>query len=140
MIPRTPRSTRTDTLFPITTLFRSHAHAMTIWSMGVMVAPILGPVLGGWLTDSMDWRWVFFINVPIGVLAITMIMMIPDHAREPRRFDMIGFGLLAVALSALQLMLDRGSQLDWFDSWEIRIELGVAIAAGWMVKIGSAHV
>src|SRR3546814_19376924 len=61
-----------------------------------------------------------------------MIMMIPDHAREPRRFDMIGFGLLAVALSALQLMLDRGSQLDWFDSWEIRIELGVAIAAGWM--------
>src|SRR3546814_17359705 len=92
----------------------------------------------------MYWRCLFCINVPIGFRANTRIMRIPDHAREPRRFDMIGFCLLAVALSALQLMLDRGSQLDWFDSWEIRIELGVAIAAGWMfivhmcTKIGRA--
>lgn len=109
-----------------------HAKAMTVWSMGVMIGPIAGPVLGGWLTDMLDWRWVFFINLPFGILAIALIFLLPEGSKEKRRFDFIGFALLGLALSALQLALDRGAQLDWLDSWEIRIELGVTISALWM--------
>lgn len=112
-----------------------HAQAMTIWSMGVMIGPIAGPVLGGWLTDIMDWRWVFFINVPFGIIAVILLLLLPEGEKENRKFDFIGFALLGLALSSFQLMLDRGAQLDWFDSWEIRIELGLAISAAWMFVV-----
>src|SRR4051812_30084191 len=93
-----------------------HGSAMAIWGVGVMVGPILGPTLGGWLTEVYDWRWVFFINVPVGALTVLGLMAyLSDSPRNPQaRFDFTGFILLAVAIGALQMMLDRGEQLDWF--------------------------
>lgn len=115
-----------------------HAQAMTIWAMGVMVGPIAGPTLGGWLTDAFDWRYVFFVNLPFGIMAFFLTSMMPKGERQGRKFDLTGFILIGIALAALQLMLDRGSQLDWFDSWEIRIELGIALAAFWIFGIHTA--
>lgn len=109
-----------------------HPQAMTIWGLAVMVAPVLGPVLGGWLTDTFDWRWVFMINVPIGVVAlIGLLLFMPRAPTQASRFDMTGFFLMFVAIGAFQLMLDRGQQNDWFDSTETLIEAGLAISAGW---------
>ncbi len=109
-----------------------HGKAMAWWGVGIMVGPILGPVIGGWLTESFDWRWVFFINLPFGVITFFLASALLPQARvTPRRFDLIGFSLLAVGVAALQLCLDRGQQLDWFASWEVRIEAGVAAAGLW---------
>jgi len=102
--------------------------AMAVWGMGVMVGPILGPTLGGWLTDSYNWRWVFFINVPIGAIALFGVLTYLPR-REPTRsmrFDAFGFATLSLAIGAFQAMLDRGEQLDWFGSLEIRVEALVA--------------
>ena len=110
--------------------------AMAVWGMGVMVGPILGPTLGGWLTDSYNWRWVFFINVPIGVLAIYGMWKYirPDAGGRHARFDVFGFSTLSVAIGSLQLLLDRGQQNDWFSSTETWIEAIVAaIAATYFV-------
>ncbi|MGI4812728.1 MAG: DHA2 family efflux MFS transporter permease subunit [Janthinobacterium lividum] len=98
--------------------------AMAIWGMGVMVGPILGPTLGGWLTDSYNWRWVFFINVPIGAFALFGVITYikDDLLRQATKFDFFGFASLSIAIGALQAMLDRGEQLDWFNSIEIWIE------------------
>ncbi|WP_409937611.1 DHA2 family efflux MFS transporter permease subunit [Paraburkholderia sp. BCC1885] len=98
--------------------------AMAVWGMGVMVGPILGPTLGGWLTDSYNWRWVFFINLPIGAFALFGVLtFLPSKApRHDVKFDAFGFATLALAIGALQAMLDRGEQLDWFGSHEIVIE------------------
>ncbi|MGN6702594.1 MAG: DHA2 family efflux MFS transporter permease subunit, partial [Burkholderiaceae bacterium] len=98
--------------------------AMAIWGMGVMVGPVLGPTLGGWLTDSYNWRWVFFINVPIGIIAMLGVMVyLPDSGkRKSPAFDFFGFGTLSLAVGALQAFLDRGEQLDWFASTEIVVE------------------
>jgi DHA2 family multidrug resistance protein len=116
-----------------------HGRAMSLFGAGVMVGPILGPVLGGWLTESYDWRWVFLINLPIGALAaLCMARSMPRIPKTNRRFDIFGFSMLAIGLAALQLMLDRGEQLDWFSSWEIFIEAGLAIAAAWMFGIHMA--
>jgi DHA2 family multidrug resistance protein len=110
-----------------------HGSAMALFGAGVMIGPIMGPVLGGWLTDSYDWRWVFLINLPVGAFAaLLMARYMPRIPKVSRHFDMFGFFMLAVGLAALQMMLDRGEQLDWFSSWEIRIELGLAIAGFWM--------
>jgi len=115
------------------------ALAMTIWGMGVMVGPILGPVLGGYITDNLTWRWVFFINVPIGAIAsFGAWALLRSGPRSARPFDVTGFLLLALALAAFQLVLDRGTQLDWLDSVEILIEIGVAIGATWMFIVHSA--
>ncbi|HEX6001799.1 MAG TPA: DHA2 family efflux MFS transporter permease subunit [Hyphomicrobiaceae bacterium] len=102
--------------------------AMAIWGMGVMLGPILGPTLGGYLTDVYDWRWVFLINVPFGVLATAGLIVFMGETRisEGNRFDWIGFGVLSLGLAALQLMLDRGEQQDWFHSTEIIAELVLA--------------
>ena len=113
-----------------------HGQAMALLGGGVMIGPILGPVLGGWLTDNYNWRWVFLVNLPVGILC-TLIMMrfMPKTETHRRNFDMFGFALLAVALAGMQLFLDRGEQNDWLSSWEIRIELGLAIAASWMFVV-----
>ena len=98
--------------------------AMAVWGMGVMVGPIIGPTLGGWLTESYSWRWVFFINLPIGMLALAGVAAFLP-AKEPKHgvtFDVFGFATLALAIGALQAMLDRGEQLDWFGSKEIVTE------------------
>jgi MFS transporter, DHA2 family, multidrug resistance protein len=105
--------------------------AMAIWGVGVMLGPIMGPTLGGWLTDSYSWHWVFLINLPIGILTViglTAFMDETERSRE-RRFDWFGFLSLAVAIGSMQLMFDRGEQLGWFGSAEIVAELVVAVAA-----------
>jgi DHA2 family multidrug resistance protein len=113
-----------------------HGQAMAIWGAGIMVAPIIGPTLGAWLTDHMSWRWCFYINVPVGALAFAgMWFFMPDTVRRFRRFDFLGFALLSMAVGALQFMLDRGPDQDWFNSPEVIIELGIAIAAGWMFVV-----
>lgn len=101
-----------------------HGSAMAVWGMGVMVGPILGPTLGGWLTDSYDWRWCFFINVPIGLAALFGIWRyIPKSiAKRSIRFDVFGFAALSLAIGSLQMLLDRGQQNDWFSSTETWIE------------------
>jgi DHA2 family multidrug resistance protein len=104
-----------------------HGAAMALWGMGVMVGPILGPPLGGWLTDAYSWHWVFLINVPIGALALFGVAAsLPTDDTRPSRFDWRGFGFLAVGIGALQLMLDRGELQDWFSSVEIQIEAALA--------------
>ncbi len=109
-----------------------HGQAMALWGVGIMVGPILGPVIGGYLTENFDWRWVFFINLPVGAIGLTLAAaVLPDIRQAVRRFDLTGFAMLAIGVAALQLCLDRGQQLDWFSSWEVRIEAGVAAAALW---------
>lgn len=114
-----------------------HGSAMAIWGVGVMVGPILGPTLGGWLTEYYNWRWVFFINVPVGILTIFGLMTyLSDSPRNAKAsFDWTGFILLALAIGGLQMMLDRGENLDWFSSTEIIIEAGIAITAFYMFLV-----
>jgi DHA2 family multidrug resistance protein len=104
--------------------------AMGFWGLGIVVAPIFGPVLGGWLTDSYSWRWVFYINLPVGVLAVLMIgLFVHDPAYIKRRaggIDHWGIGLLALGVGALQYLLDTGQEKDWFGSTRIRVLAAVA--------------
>jgi DHA2 family multidrug resistance protein len=95
-----------------------HGSAMALWGMGVMIGPILGPTLGGYLTEYYSWRWAFYINLPVGALAILgMSLFLHESERDPtRRFDFFGFVLLSLAIGSLQLGLDRGQSLDWFSS------------------------
>ena len=95
--------------------------AMAMWGMGVMVGPILGPTLGGYLTDAYSWRWVFYINLPFGIIAFAGLWLFLEDGRRNAKlqFDAIGFAVLSLGLGALQLMLDRGEQKDWFGSTEI---------------------
>ncbi|ARS26996.1 DHA2 family efflux MFS transporter permease subunit [Sphingomonas sp. KC8] len=116
-----------------------HAQALTIWGMGVMIAPIMGPVLGGWLTDQWNWRWVFFINVPFGIVtAIACWMLLSSRPLMKTRLDMTGFILISMMLVSFQLMLDRGTHLDWFNSTEVIIEAALAVSALWMYIVHSA--
>jgi DHA2 family multidrug resistance protein len=105
--------------------------AMGFWGLGIVVAPILGPVLGGWLTDNYSWRWVFYINIPVGVASIVMTKLFifdPPYLRtENRRVDYWGIGMLAVGIGALQFVLDKGQEDDWFSS---RLITTLAIVAG----------
>ena len=113
--------------------------AMAMWGMGIMVAPIMGPVIGGWLTESYNWRWVFYINLPIGIPTFGLLWwLLPSRQIVRRRFDLLGFSMLALGLASLQLMLDRGAQADWFTSWEIWIEAGVSVSALWIFVIHQA--
>ena len=103
--------------------------AMAIWGVGVMLGPIMGPTLGAWLTDNYSWHWVFLINLPIGVITVLglMIFMEETKKQEHLRFDWFGFVALAIGIGALQLLLDRGEQVGWFDSREIWIEAIVSV-------------
>ncbi|MFA5147855.1 MAG: DHA2 family efflux MFS transporter permease subunit [Candidatus Omnitrophota bacterium] len=96
--------------------------AMAVFAMGVIVAPIIGPIIGGWLTDNFSWRWIFFINVPVGIIAVMMSKMFvedPPYLRKIRTgIDYYGFAFMAIGLGALQLVLDKGQEADWFQaSW-----------------------
>jgi DHA2 family multidrug resistance protein len=102
--------------------------AMSVWTMGVMIGPIFGPILGGWLTENYNWRWVFYINVPFGILAVAGLLIFLKETAHSRsiKLDWIGFGALSLAIGAFQTMLDRGETLDWFASREIIIEACLA--------------
>jgi len=90
-----------------------HGAAMAMWGVGVMVGPILGPTLGGWLTEYYNWRWVFYINVPIGIVTfLGLSAFLSESRRQLISFDWMGFATLSIAVGALQLFLDRGEQLD----------------------------
>src|SRR6187397_1542612 len=105
--------------------------AMGFWGLGIVVAPIIGPVLGGWLTESYSWRWVFYINLPVGIASLLMVrafLFDPPYIkhREGRGIDYWGIGLLAVGIGALQFVLDKGQEDDWFSS---RLILLLAVVA-----------
>ncbi|UYV15022.1 MDR family MFS transporter [Porphyrobacter sp. ULC335] len=113
-----------------------HPQIMAIWGMGIMIGPILGPILGGWLTETANWRWVFFVNLPVGLASLAILVTyLPTRPKRERRFDITGFLLLAIALAAFQLMLDRGAQEDWLASSEIWVYLLLTLSATWMVVI-----
>jgi MFS transporter, DHA2 family, multidrug resistance protein len=114
--------------------------AMAFWGVGIMAGPILGPTLGGWLTDNWDWRWVFYINLPVGVLAwLGIAISIEETGRErDRPFDFFGFAMLSLGMGALQMMLDRGELKDWFGSLEIRIEAALAALGFYSFAVHSA--
>jgi DHA2 family multidrug resistance protein len=117
---------------------KDFGRAMSIWGIGVTMGPILGPALGGWLTENYSWRWVFYINLPIGILAfLGLYFTMPENRNaQGSRFDFLGFGSLAVSIAALQVMLDRGQLLDWFSSGEIVTE---ALLAGVAFYIFLVH-
>jgi DHA2 family multidrug resistance protein len=111
--------------------------AMAVFGLGIVVAPIIGPTLGGWITDNYSWRWIFYINIPVGILAVVMSNMFvedPPYIRgqRPGRIDYVGFGLMALALGAMQLVLDKGQEEEWFSSrfitWFVVLSVAAAIA------------
>jgi DHA2 family multidrug resistance protein len=103
--------------------------AMGIWGVGVMLGPIMGPTLGGWLTENYSWHWVFLVNLPVGVLTVLGLLVFMDETRRQAhlKFDWFGFLALAAGIGGMQLMLDRGEQLGWFGSPEIVAELIISI-------------
>lgn len=108
--------------------------AMAVYSMGVIVAPILGPTVGGWITDNYSWRWVFYINLPVGALAFMMAQLFiedPPYVRDAPhvRIDYVGFGLLTLWLATLQIMLDKGQEADWFSAAWVRWFLVISAAS-----------
>ena len=106
--------------------------AMALWAMTTLVAPVLGPLLGGWITDNISWPWIFYINIPVGLAAATMTWKI-YHKRESQirklPIDSVGLALLVLWIGALQIMLDKGQELDWFHSGEV-IALGIVALVG----------
>jgi DHA2 family multidrug resistance protein len=104
------------------------AKAMSIWGMGVMMGPIMGPSLGAWLTETYSWHWVFFVNLPFGIFTVLGLLVFMDETRKDLnlRFDWFGFTALAIAIGSLQLALDRGEQLGWLESSEIIAEFIVS--------------
>src|SRR5437667_4634779 len=112
---------------------RERGKAMAFWGLGIVVAPMLGPMLGGWLTDNYSWRWVFYINVPIGIASIIMTRLFifdpPYIRRKSESVDYWGIGMLAVGIGALQIVLDKGQEEDWFSShWILALALVSLVA------------
>lgn len=113
-----------------------HSSMMALLSLGMVLGPVLGPIIGGWLTENWNWRWVFLVNIPLGVVSLfLLISTLPRYERADRKFDLYGFGLIAVCLASLQLLLDRGQHVDWFDAAESWIYLGICLATFWMTLV-----
>ena len=114
-----------------------HGYAMAIFSTGSMMGPIIGPTLGGWLTENFDWRWCFYINLPVGALCAFGVFMFIRQSRPMRgdQFDMLGFAMLSIGVGSLQLMLDRGQIKDWFHSTEIWIDATIAALCFYLLVV-----
>jgi DHA2 family multidrug resistance protein len=117
-----------------------HGQAMAIWGAGAILGPVLGPALGGWLTEQASWRWVFFINLPVGILAFLGVWLFisTDVKRQAKKFDFLGFFALITFIGGLQLMLDRGPSQDWFSSAEIWADLMICVGALWVFIVHTA--
>ena len=114
----------------------AHGKAMAMWAVSIMIGPILGPTLGGFLTEFYSWRWVFYINLPIGAAVLFIILtLMPETEREERPFDGLGFFALALFIAGIQLILDRGHHLDWLDSLEIQFYCAVVLSALWVYVV-----
>lgn len=117
-----------------------HTRALSIWGMTSMLGPILGPTLGGFLTDNLNWRWVFYINLPVGIPALLILWrFLPGTPTNPRPFDRFGYVFLVIAIAAFQLMIDRGEQNDWFDSGETVVEALLAVFSAAVFIIHSRY-
>jgi MFS transporter, DHA2 family, multidrug resistance protein len=115
-------------IFPL----KQRGLAMSVWGIGIMMGPIFGPTLGGWIADNWSWRWIFYINLPIGLAGFFMasaFLFDPSYLKKPGRIDALGLVLMVVGFACLQLMLDRGERQEWFDSWTI-VTLGIVAVAG----------
>jgi DHA2 family multidrug resistance protein len=113
-----------------------YGRAMATFMMSTIVAPIAGPLVGAWMTESLSWRWCFFINVPAGICSVMLLQLfLPRDATQQARFDFLGFASLAIALASLQLVLDRGPSLDWFDSREICAEAVLVGLGCWVFLV-----
>ncbi|RAK58568.1 EmrB/QacA family drug resistance transporter [Phenylobacterium hankyongense] len=114
-----------------------HGQAMAIWGAGAILGPILGPALGGYLTENFSWRWCFYINLPIGILALLGVWFFisGDRVKRTKPFDFLGFGMLTLFVGAFQLVLDRGPSQDWYSSPEIWTETILAIVGLWVFVI-----
>jgi MFS transporter, DHA2 family, multidrug resistance protein len=117
-----------------------HGQAVAIWGTGVMLGPIFGPMLGGWLTEDYNWRWIFYINLPVGVIASLGILIFIRETRHAHReaFDFFGFATLSIAVGAMQMMLDRGQIKDWFNSTEIWVTAIVSGVAFYLFIVHTA--
>jgi DHA2 family multidrug resistance protein len=113
---------------------------MSLWSAALVLGPVMGPTIGGWLTENFSWRWVFYINVPLGIVAFlgVYVFMSQDRGGRQRPFDFLGFGALALGTAAFQLLLDRGPTQDWFHSSEIWAEAIVAMIGVWLFVVQTA--
>jgi DHA2 family multidrug resistance protein len=117
-----------------------HGYAMAVYGIGTIMGPISGPLLGGWLTENYSWRWIFYVNLPVGILCVIGIIVFIRHSRNVHRepFDMFGFLALSFGIGALQLMLDRGELKDWFHSTEIWVEATIAALSFYMFAVHTA--
>jgi DHA2 family multidrug resistance protein len=114
-----------------------HGQAMAIWGAGAILGPILGPALGGYFTENFSWRWCFYINLPIGILAFLGVFLFisSDRLTKAKRFDFLGFGMLTLFIAAFQMVLDRGPSQDWFHSTEIWTETLLAVVGLWVFVV-----
>ena len=114
-----------------------HGQAMAIWGAGAILGPILGPAIGGYLTENFSWRWCFFINLPIGILAFLGVLFFISHDQDARakKFDFLGFGMLTLFIAAVQMLMDRGPGEDWFHSREIWTEAILAAVGLWVFVV-----
>ncbi len=114
-----------------------HGQAMALFGAGVIMGPIMGPVFGGWLTENMNWRWVFYVNLPFGAIALLlMITQLPPWPTRKQRFDITGYALVALCVGSLQLLMDRGEHIDWFDAAEAWVYALLFCCTAW---IGVIH-
>ncbi len=115
---------------------KDHPKAMAVWGMGVMIGPIVGPSLGGYLTEYYSWRYVFYINLPLGILSFLALMVyLPQGKKLDRPFDMTGFLTLSLCIACLQLIMDRGETKDWFSSFEIQLYVALLLSCIWMYVV-----
>jgi MFS transporter, DHA2 family, multidrug resistance protein len=115
--------------------------AMAIWGVGVMVGPILGPTLGGYLTDIASWRWTFYVNVPVGIFTLLFISVVPDSPKRHRKLDWLGVILICTSIGGLQYVIDRGNSADWFASSSIQLATYITVASflGYLVHQMGGH-